>query len=562
MAKVDFTKEKHQRPLSQRLYALAFGLVAIVMLLYAALTTLVISNDERNRLIDQGEMIAQQLALKASAMQLNADEAIALLQGLAAVDAVLHAHIYAESSGNSALEVSASYNQPGRAALPSQAGQLNEISPYQFRGNILEVVQPIQVSRQQSTSANIGYLYLRMSQDTSQTVAQRHFLVSLGGIASVLVALFIALQFYQRHVQSSVQSFSRSLSKAIIDHKIDLLHDQPIADEFYELRLQIHRLLEKFRHERRYAAHSAEQARSAYEKLEKEVRERTNNLREVNQKLTEAMFELGRYQEHLREQENLAAVSALIAEFAVAIEKPLSDTTLTLLKLQSELSQSNANAAISSQSEQARLLVKRMQEPLASGLRDLNTVSRLIDHYQQLSCGLHVDKLRQIALSVYGQEIEHQFCHELRLPDNVHLNCDVDSDEVVYLPTSVLERILAELVNNAIQHAPISGVHTHAQPLAIHLHLTSNDEQVIITISDNGCGLSESQLECLSETAAHSTEISLSSGLGLIRVLNWVRRLPEGRINFQSTSYSADDSTHSHGTIVTLTLSKQTEKPT
>ncbi|MCH8501357.1 MAG: hypothetical protein LAT77_05525 [Aliidiomarina sp.] len=562
MAKVDITKEKHQRPLSQRLYTLAFGLVAIVMLLYAALTTLVISNSERNRLIEQGEMIAQQLALKASAMQLNADEAIALLQGLAAIDAVLHAHIYAEGSGDAALEVTASYNQPGRAALPSQAEQLTEISPYQFVGNILEVVQPIQITRRQSTSANIGYVYLRMSQDTSQAFTQRHFLVSLGGIASVLIALFIALQFYQRHVQSSVQSFSRSLSRAIIDHKVDLLHDQPIADEFYELRLQIHRLLEKFRHERRYAAHSADQARSAYDKLEKEVRERTNSLREVNQKLSEAMLELSRYQQHLREQDKLAAVCASLEQFAYQIEQPLSDANFAFLRLQSELNQSNADAAATGQSEHADFIFKHITDQLASGLRELNQMSRLIDHYQQLSSVYRTVKQRQIALTVFGQELEYQFSHELRIPETVRLSCDVDSDEVVYLSTSLLEQTLTELAKNAVQHALIKGVHTQTQPLLVQIHITSTEEHVIITVSDNGCGLSKSELESVRTATMQSTDMSLSSGLGLIRVSQWVSRLPEGSLDIQSTPYSKADASHSHGTIITLTLSKQTEKST
>lgn len=560
MAKVDFTKEKYQRPLSQRLYALAFGLVAIVMLLYAALTTLVISNSERNRLIEQGEMIAQQLALKASAMQLNADEAIALLQGLAAIDAVLHAHIYAEGSGDSALEVSASYNQPGRAALPSQAGQLNEISPYQFRGNILEVVQPIQVTRRQSSAANIGYLYLRMSQDTSQLVAQRHFLISLGGIVSVLVALLIALQFYQRHVQSSVQSFSRSLSKAIIDHNIDLLHDQPIADEFYELRLQIHRLLEKFRHERRYAAHSAEQARSAYEKLEKEVRERTNNLREVNQKLGEALAELGHYQLHLDEQERFATITALLTEFAEQVKSPLHDAQRALVKLQSEVNESSANTVTSSSKLNAAQL-GRMQVEVDSCMRDLQQTARLIDHYHQLSSGCRIDKRKQIALSVFAQELEYQFRQELRPPEHIEIRCDASHDEVLYLPTTLLERILVELVHNAMQHAPIHDNNDLPAPLHIHIHLTSHGQQMRIVVRDDGCGFSETQLLSLRAASEQQAELSLNSGLGLVRVFNWVKLLPEGSIDIQSTPSSTDDGAHSHGTLVTLTLSKQTEKP-
>ena len=61
------------------------------------------------------------------------------------------------------LKVAASYNQPGRAALPSQSAQINDIQPYRFFGEQLEVVHPIQVSRMNNTTATIGYVYLRVS---------------------------------------------------------------------------------------------------------------------------------------------------------------------------------------------------------------------------------------------------------------------------------------------------------------------------------------------------------------------------------------------------------------
>jgi hypothetical protein len=58
----------------------------------------------------------------------------------------------------------------------------------------------------------------------------------------------------------------------------------------------VQQLLERYRHERRYAEHSADKAQKANEQLNSEVRARTQHLSEVNEKLTLALNELRRYQ--------------------------------------------------------------------------------------------------------------------------------------------------------------------------------------------------------------------------------------------------------------------------
>ena len=78
-----------------------------MMLLYIAPPPqLLTSNNERIRIIQQAEVVAQQIALKAAGVQLDDDEAVALLQGLAAYDAIQHAHLYAYSRNSSVLESS------------------------------------------------------------------------------------------------------------------------------------------------------------------------------------------------------------------------------------------------------------------------------------------------------------------------------------------------------------------------------------------------------------------------------------------------------------------------
>lgn len=559
MQRTDKQHAKESLSLSSRLFTLVFGLVTLMMLLYIALTTLLTSNNERIRIIQQAEVVAQQIALKAAGVQLDDDEAVALLQGLAAYDAIQHAHLYAYSRNSSVLEVAASYNQPGRAALPSQSAQINDIQPYRFFGEQLEVVHPIQVSRMNNTTATIGYVYLRVSLEGVTATYQRHLVTSFGGFVLLLVTLAVALKLFLSYVQQNTQRFSRLISQAILDDQLDIHKSQPIADEFFELRLQIRRLLEKFRHEKRYAAHSANQARDAYEKLETESQQRTNNLREVNQKLTEALTQLHAYQRRRLEQDKLASLGDLVAGIAHELNTPLGTSLTAITRLQHE------QASIMAAHQEKNLTAAQFQEFLDHGEEMLNLCYRnvqrsteLVRHFQQMAMFNRTDAPKKIALPVFLNTLCERLKDELNLPDFVHISCHAD-DVIVHMRTIIVEHILTELLDNTIAHAPIRHANNHVEPLQIELTATTDEHAIILVFRDNGKGIEPRLKNKVFEPFVTSNRMEGDQGLGLFRVHSWVTNLLLGEISCESDVYIEGDENKAHGTTLTIRMSKDLE---
>lgn len=560
MQRLDKQQSQESASLSSRLFTLVFGLVTLMMLLYIALTTLITSNNERIRIIQQAEVVAQQIALKAAGVQLDDDEAVALLQGLAAYDAIQHAHLYAYSRGNHNLEVSASYNQPGRAALPSQGPRLVDIQPYRFVGEQLEVVHPIKVSRMNNNTATVGYVYLRVSLEGVTETYQRHLLISFGGFILLLVTLVVALKLFLSYVQQNTQRFSRLLSQAILDDQVDIHKNQPIADEFYELRLQIRRLLEKFRHEKRYASHSANQARDAYEKLETEAQERTNNLREVNYKLTEALTQLHAYQRRRIEQDKLASLGDLVAGIAHELNTPLGATLTGITRLQHQ------QAKLMAAHQDKNLTATQFQdyldtsdEVLSLCYRNLQRSTELVRHFQQMAMFNRTDAPKQIALHVFLHNLCERLHDELNIPDYVTLTCNAEDNAVIHMRTIIVEHILTELLDNALAHAPIRHDSNQVEPLHIELTASTDEHSVILVFQDNGKGIEPRLKNKVFEPFVTSNRAEGDQGLGLFRVHSWVANLLLGEISCESTVYVKGDENQTHGTTFTIRISKDLE---
>lgn len=111
---------------------------------------------------------------------------------------------------------------------------------------------------------------------------------------------------------------------------------------------------------------------------------------------------------------------------------------------------------------------------------------------------------------------------------NIEFEADLEDQMWIEGDEELLSLVWTNLLSNAIKFTPSKGMVTLSQ--------TSNDNEVIVTISDTGCGMEEKTLKKIFEKfyqgdTSHSTE---GNGLGLALVKR-ILELSEGYVTVEST---------------------------
>lgn len=98
---------------------------------------------------------------------------------------------------------------------------------------------------------------------------------------------------------------------------------------------------------------------------------------------------------------------------------------------------------------------------------------------------------------------------EITLPDNVHINIKLDNNiPTIIINESLIYFVIEELIDNAVNAI---GEENTGQ---IKIEVKTEQSDIICTISDNGCGISEEDLEKIFEEN-FTTAIVEGHGKGL-----------------------------------------------
>ena len=118
------------------------------------------------------------------------------------------------------------------------------------------------------------------------------------------------------------------------------------------------------------------------------------------------------------------------------------------------------------------------------GLRISRTLSQLLA-LVRLEQGLLVPDFKTTDVS----ELVSQLCEEYRmtLTKEVTFSYNVDPGIVLNVDPILLSRLLFNLLNNALQFTPEGGL--------IHVQMKHIDEEILLSVTDNGIGMTEEQLE-------------------------------------------------------------------
>ncbi|EGN74756.1 signal transduction histidine kinase [Idiomarina sp. A28L] len=537
--------------LSSRLNIIIAGIVALAMLLFTALSTLLVSDSERRSLVNKTEALAQQLAIQASNHPLTNQYTELLFSGLSAYDSLEYVHLYTVHEEERYPVLAKSYMAAGRSVLAPQSERIENLPSYQFALDFLEIAQPIFNENELS-----GYIYVRASLAQIQSAHRRHMLISIAAFLIVLLSVSLSVRFFVRTLESTLLRFSRTIANASQDHSFDIESEREIPEELFDVRLQIKRLVEKYRHEKRYAEHSALQAQRANEELEAEVAERTQSLSEVNRKLTNALETLHSHQRKHLEQDKMASLGDLIAGLSHELNTPIG-SSITATSFAQEQQQQILRALNKKQITEAQLAdyLEQSEQSLEVVMRNLRRCSDLIRHFQEMAMMNRTDTPKQIALSVFLQRLQRSVINERGLPAHIDIKFDCSCGQnVVNLRVLILEQVLLEIIDNAAVHASIKNEANIAQPLLILVSVHLDKAFLNIEIKDNGSGIAPELKQKIFQPFITTRRAQGDTGLGLYQVFNWVTQLLNGEIECESIPYVRGEEESPHGTTFSIKI--------
>jgi signal transduction histidine kinase len=121
-------------------------------------------------------------------------------------------------------------------------------------------------------------------------------------------------------------------------------------------------------------------------------------------------------------------------------------------------------------------------------------------------------KLRSFDLKTLAQATIDKHRSFVRPDEDVHFTVHIADDFTITSDLGLIELVLSELIRNAIHYRHIAGADQHRVTItASH----TPDNQVIISVSDNGMGISAQAQEKLFNMFHRGSEISQGAGLGL-----------------------------------------------
>jgi PAS domain S-box-containing protein len=211
--------------------------------------------------------------------------------------------------------------------------------------------------------------------------------------------------------------------------------------------------------------------------------------------------ELRRTQEALRVRDRLASVGTLAAGVAHEINNPLTYVIANLsyaLTVMEELKRERGLSTDLKDFEEALMEAQEGAERVKSIVRDLKTFARSDTD----SIGiLDVNSVLESSLKMVANEIRH----------SARLSLELDSIPAVLGNESKLGQVFINLLVNALQALP------EGRALANEISITtrSEDQHVVVTVKDTGCGMSEETLGHAFDPFYTTKKVGVGTGLGL-----------------------------------------------
>ncbi len=250
-----------------------------------------------------------------------------------------------------------------------------------------------------------------------------------------------------------------------------------------------------------------------------------NVLRDKNKELAKSMEHLKMAQEQLLESERMASLGGLVAGIAHDVNTPLGVGVTAASFLRDRID------TVKAAYEEKSLTNKTMASFLGEAdqtthllLTNLNRASELITSFKQVAVDQTSEAERVFNLNSYLHEVLQSLA-----PSFKHKQHGVTIDCPEELEIRSAPGIIAQIFTNMIMNSIIHGFENKDSG-TINLTVIEEDDDVVITYEDDGCGLNESQLDRLFDAFFTTKRGQGGSGLGTHIMYNLVTQALDGQI--------------------------------
>ena len=243
--------------------------------------------------------------------------------------------------------------------------------------------------------------------------------------------------------------------------------------------------------------------------LEREVRRRTEALEQRNAELHDALEKLRRAQDNLIRSEKLASMGRLVAGIAHEINNPVNAVINSLGPLEEaikEIAAVDPGGTVSKLAVEAREILAVVQR----GATRTKTIVQALHGYARGDESVE----RDVYLARSVDDTLGLLQHRLR---QVQIVKDIDPEARIRGFPGQVDQILMNLLTNAAQAMGSQGG-------TIRLSAKVQDDQVLLTVSDDGPGIPADVLPRIFDPFFTTKDVGEGSGLGLSIVHGIVER--------------------------------------
>lgn len=266
------------------------------------------------------------------------------------------------------------------------------------------------------------------------------------------------------------------------------------------------------------------------QRLEARVQERTSKLEKANAELGEAMASLQRAQNELVRAEKLAALGSLVAGVAHELNTPIGNS-VTVASTLYDKTRDFGNAVVAGKLRRSTL-DNYLEDALTGSellLRSLMQANELISSFKQVAVDQASAQRRRFDLKLVVEEVIATLSPMLKKTP-FKLELDLADKVVMDSYPGPIGQVLTNLVTNSLAHAfedrDAGVMHLSARRRGLH--------QVEMVFTDDGVGISESDMKRVFDPFFTTKLGRGGSGLGLHIVYSLVTRVLGGRIEATS----------------------------
>lgn len=228
--------------------------------------------------------------------------------------------------------------------------------------------------------------------------------------------------------------------------------------------------------------------------------------------LGKAYNELNEAHEQLRTAEKLASIGQLAAGVAHEINNPLGSILIYSSMLKNTIEKASADHQTK---EDIELIIEEAK-------RCKNIVSNLLNFARQGKLNLSTVNFSKLLSSVIKSVKKN--------PEYSNINFKVDTDgkgKEIQADEDQLKQVLLNLINNACESM------TEVNEKVVNIKLLSEDDKIVVEISDNGCGIPPENYNKIFTPFFTTKKIGKGTGLGLA-ISYGIIKMHRGDISFKS----------------------------